>query len=281
MYPFNKILIERLSQIVFGWLILVVLYQFSNSLLISQLESPVLIRVDLDPIYWLLHLSGLANFLTSNYLVAVLFDSLLFISLIAVVLIPQNQWLKIIASVLFTTYVIMLNSYMCWHYHNLVPLVMLLIPFCVRSIQNFGIWFAGIRYAVLFIYGSAALWKLYRGSVFNPGQMNWMIEYNYMDRMVQEGYALSFWENGIINLMNYPAIADAILIIGIGMEACFLIGFFTKRFDFVLLILGVVFHIGTTALVEVSFIQLWILFIVFIPNIPFDLFGKIANGKQV
>lgn len=280
IYQFDISIKKKLTQIVFGWLILVVLYQFCNSLLLSQLEGPVLMRVDMDPVYWLLQLTGLGEVLVSNQGISIFFDTLLFVSLITAIVYPQKQFLRITASVLFSVYVLTINTYMCWHYHNLIPLLLLLIPFCVESVRNFSIWFAGLRYMVLFIYASAALWKLFRGSVFNPGQMKWMIEFNYMDRLSQDGYMLSSFESGIVNLLDYPGIADALLILGVFMEAIFIIGFFTKRFDFLLLIVGVVFHLCTTILVEVSFIQLWILFIVFVPNLPWNVFSLLSEKSK-
>ncbi len=69
----------------------------------------------------------------------------------------------------------------------------------------------------------------------------------------------------MISLMDHPALMDGLLIMGVTMEAVFIVGFFTRKFDVALIVIGITFHVFTTILVDVSFIQLWIIFITLIP----------------
>jgi hypothetical protein len=241
------------------------LYQWWADLMISQLESPVLLRVDLDLTYWAVHLTGIGELFRRSYFAAVSFDLVLAILCIVTVIFPKRIIFPILTGLFFLVYCVLLNSYQCWHYHNLITLILLIVPFCFRSLKTFSILFAGLRYAVAYIYASAAIWKLLRGSVFNEGQMKWLIEHNYVDRLAVEGYELSFLENMMFQLSNYSTLSSIALIIGVAMEASFLIAFFTRKFDRYLIIVGVVFHLITAVLVDVSFLQLWILFVVFLP----------------
>jgi hypothetical protein len=86
-----------------------------------------------------------------------------------------------------------------------------------------------------------------------------------VDRLATEGYQLNFLENAMFQLSNYPTLSSIALIIGVAMEASFIVAFFTRKFDRYLIIIGVVFHLFTAVLVDVSFLQLWILFVVFLP----------------
>ena len=95
--------------------------------------------------------------------------------------------------------------------------------------------------------------------------MQWLIEHNYVDRLAIDDYKMNFLETAMFNLSNYPLLADIALILGVSMEASFILAFFTRRFDYYLIVIGVIFHLITTILVDVSFLQLWILFVVFIP----------------
>lgn len=262
---FNDIARTRLTRWVFGWLFLVLLYQWSADLMISQLESPVLLRVDLDLTYWLVHLTGIGEFFRASYFAAFSFDFFLMVLCLVAVLFPKRTIVPILTGLLFLIYCVLLNSYQCWHYHNLITLILLIVPFCFRSLKTFSILFAGLRYAVAYIYASAAIWKLIRGSVFNEGQMKWLIQHNYVDRLAVEGYELNFLENMMFQLSNYSTLSSIALIIGVAMEASFLIAFFTRKFDRHLIIIGVVFHLITAVLVDVSFLQLWVLFLVFLP----------------
>ena len=266
MIPFfDDISRVRLTRWVFGWLFLVVLYQWWADLMISQLEAPVLLRLDMDLTYWMIHATGIGELFQSSYASALTFDILLTLLCLITALFPKRIIFPILTGIFYLIYCVLLNSYQCWHYHNLITLILLLVPFCFRSLKTFSLLFAGLRYAVAYIYASAAIWKLFRGSVFNEGQMQWLIEHNYVDRLAVDGYQLNFLENAMFQLSSYPTLSSVALIIGVVMEASFLVAFFTRKFDRYLIIIGVVFHLFTTILVDVSFLQLWILFLVFIP----------------
>ena len=262
---FDDISRTRLTRIVFGWLFLVLLYQWWANLMISQLEAPVLLRLDLDFTYWLVHATGIGQLFQSSYFTALSFDVLLTLLCLVTVIFPKRIIFPILAGIFYLIYCILLNSYQCWHYHNLITLILLIVPFCFRSLKTFSILFEGLRYAVAYIYASAAIWKLVRGSVFNEGQMQWLIEHNYVDRLAVEGYQLNFLESAMFGLSNYPTLSAIALIIGVAMEASFVVAFFTRKFDRYLIIIGVIFHLITSILVDVSFLQLWMLFLVFIP----------------
>jgi hypothetical protein len=275
MIPFfDDISLTRLTRIVFGWLFLVVLYQWWADLMISQLESPVLLRVDLDLTYWFVHLTGIGELFQSSYASALTFDLLLTALCLATAIFPKRIILPIITGVFYLVYCVLINSYQCWHYHNLITLILLIVPFCFRSLKTFSLLFAGLRYAVAYIYASAAIWKLFRGSVFNGGQMQWLIEHNYVDRLAVDGYELNFLENAMFELSNHPTLAYIAMLIGVAIELSFAVAFFTRKFDRYLIMTGVVFHLITAILVDVSFLQLWILFIVFIPP------GKITSSPK-
>lgn len=261
----SDILKIKLTRWVFGWLFLVLLYQWSASLMISQLESPVLLRVDLDLTYWFVHLTGIGELFNTSYGAALSFDILLTLLCLIAAVFPKRILFPILAGCFFLVYCVLLNSYQCWHYHNLITLILLIVPFCFNSPKTFSVLFAGVRYAVAYIYASAAIWKLVRGSVFNEGQMQWLIEHNYVDRLAVDGYQLNFLENAVFQLSTYPTLSSVALIIGVVMEASFLVAFFTRKFDRYLIVIGVIFHLITAILVDVSFLQLWILFLVFIP----------------
>lgn len=264
IHLFDDISRTRLTRWVFGWLFLVLLYQWSADLMISQLDSPVLLRVDLDLTYWFVHLSGIGELFQTSYVAAISFDILLTVLCLVAVIFPKRIIFPILTGISFLAYCVLLNSYQCWHYHNLITLIVLIVPFCFRSLKTFSLLFAGLRYVVAYIYASAAIWKLFRGSVFNEGQMKWLIEHNYVDRLAVDGYQLNFLENIMFQLSNYSTLSSIAIIIGVAMEASFLVAFFTRKFDRYLIIVGVVFHLITAILVDVSFLQLWILFVVFL-----------------
>lgn len=265
MLYFDDIAKTRLTRWVFGWLFLVLLYQWYANLMISQLEAPVLLRLDLDFTYWIVHATGIGELFQSSEASAFTFDIVLTTMCLMSVIFPKRIVFPILTGVFYLIYCVLLNSYQCWHYHNLITLILLIIPFCFRSLKTFSLLFAGLRYAVAYIYASAAIWKLFRGSVFNEGQMQWLIEHNYVDRLAVEGYELSFLENMMFQVSNHPTLSSIALILGVAMEASFLVAFFTRKFDRYLIVVGVVFHLITALLVDVSFLQLWILFIVFLP----------------
>ena len=67
MIPFyNDISRIRLTRLVFVWLFFVISYQWWADLMLSQLESPVLLRLDLDLTYWIIHLTGIGELIRSK-----------------------------------------------------------------------------------------------------------------------------------------------------------------------------------------------------------------------
>ena len=280
IFEFNNKSRAILTRVVFSWILAVLLYQWSAGLLISQLESPVLIRTDIDLTYWLIHWTGLVELISQNYWGGIVFNILLFGFTISAIVWPKKLVFTILSTLTFILYLISLNSFMSWHYHNIITLLFLLLPFCTSTIKQFSIWFAGARYALLYVYASAAIWKLARGSVFNPGQMRWLIDHNYVDRMAEKTFDPSFFEQIMISLMDHPALMDGLLIMGVTMEAAFIVGFFTRKFDVALIVIGITFHVFTTILVDVSFIQLWIIFITLIPFQKWTGINKFAINRM-
>ena len=272
IYEFTTLSKNTITRIVFGWIFCVLIYQLCNNLMLHQLQDPVLIQTDLDLSYWAVFYSEIPAFINANFIASISFDSVLFLLFIATIIFPEKQLLRISSTILFFLYVVQLNTFMCWHYHNLMPLILILFPLCFKNVLSFSILFKALRYFVLFIYGSAAIWKLVRGSVFNHGQMNWIIDSNFKERISNTNYELNIFEDFILMIGNHPELAQIILVLGILIEFIFLIGFFTTKYDLFLIILAILFHIGTSILVDVSFVQLWILFLTLVPfskiNLP-------------
>lgn len=133
---------------------------------ISHFADAPLVFPDNDLAYWLWFGAGIPQFLTSNQIVARLFDLFIPAIAITIALKPSVRLLTVLFSSWLFLFIITFNGYAGHHYHGLIPVWIASIAFCFHSKSNFKIAFNAARYYLLFVFVSAALWKIGRGSVF-------------------------------------------------------------------------------------------------------------------
>lgn len=107
---------------------------------------------------------------------------------------------------------------------TLVPIIL-----CCRTIKGFYFNLYSVRIIVLFIFFSAALWKIYRGGIFNTTEMSSILlkqHANYLISDPEKAYS-----KFILFFAKNISLSYAIYILGFLAEFVFVIGFFTKKYD--------------------------------------------------
>ncbi len=105
--------------------------------------------------------------------------------------------------------------------------------------MRFNLLWEGARYYLLYIFASAALWKIFRGSVFYQEQLSNILKHQQLDLLLQQSQ--SYQAHCVQYLIAHPEISHAVLIVNVVVQLCFAFGFFTKKFDSLLFILAIVF----------------------------------------
>jgi hypothetical protein len=126
------------------------------------------------------------------------------------------------------------------------------------------------RYYFLYVFVSAAIWKIARGAIFNVHEMSRILLLHHSDLLSGYGglsggqlHSFSSWVYGW--LIAHPAISYLFYLGGALLEATFVIGFFTRRIDRMLIVLTLVFVIADLLVMRIPYwtillgtVTLWI-----------------------
>jgi len=221
-----------------GVAIVILLNRFFGHALMYAMHQPVFLFEQKEAAYRLFLASGLAQFITNNPLISIVFDIALFAMPIAFVL-TLKRGFAIAFSVLLLIYFVTYNLVTGHHYHGLVGLILITIPFWTNNQIRFELLWQACRYYLLYIFSSAALWKILRGSVFYKEQMSNILKAQQLDLLLQQPD--SFRAQAAQYLIANPDIAHTVLVVNVVVQLIFLIGFFTRKADSFLFVLLIVF----------------------------------------
>ncbi|MFK8102261.1 MAG: hypothetical protein AB8G15_07050 [Saprospiraceae bacterium] len=262
-YDFDEDGRKVLGYAVFGFVLLALAFRWYSSVLLHQLQAPVLFFPYIDLTYWLVFWTGIPNFLVQNNVAALVFDLGLIGTAALSFCFVRRRIFPILFSLLFGIYFICYNAYGGHHTHSMAGILLMSLSFWFASNKDFSFVWEGLRYFTLFVYVDAFLWKLLRGSW-------WKIEQGVAVVMEDQMGNILFAPDSLYSQLNrffltHPMLLDSLYFIAILMEGVMIIGFFTKKYDWLCFILPFLFHTGTYFLVDVLFYELWVLTLVFLP----------------
>lgn len=244
------------ATLVFDFALLLLFMRFISNVLLSQIGHAALVFEQKELLYRLFVQSGTVQLITSNYLIAALFDALLFFLPVLFILTQRRMYVWLF-SLVTLVYFMAFNVITGHHYHGLAGLVVISIPFWSKDEDRFNLLWEGARYYLLYIFASAALWKLLRGSAFEPQQMVNILKAQQLDLLIQQPGSI---RAAIAQyLIAHPALAHGVLVTNVLLQLSFMVGFFTRRFDSVLLMLCVVFVVANYFAMSIVSAELLIL----------------------
>jgi hypothetical protein len=214
---------------------------FISNTLFSQLSQPVLISPGIDNTYWLFHWLGIPHGVTHSVLWSAVLDIFLVLVPVTASIISRRQIHAVIFTVLVLVYQITISTYSIHHYHALVGVLFLSVPFWFRAGDRFNFTWEAARYYFFFVFSSAALWKIFRGAAFDPHQMSNILMSQHAQYMYD--YPDSIFSQLYTYLISHYQVSFAILLSMVAIQFSFLGGFFTKKFDRVYLVVLIAFCI--------------------------------------
>lgn len=245
------------AVIVFAVALAILLVRFLSHSLLPQLGTNVPISFpEKEAFYQWYHSTGITQYIVRHYIVAAGFDVCLFFSGF-LFLILRERVLAIVFWLLTLIYFLSFNMITGHHYHGLVGILVMVLPFFSKEEKRFTLLWQGARYYMLYIFASAALWKLLRGSAFHVEQLSSILKAQQLDLLLQNPDSLR--ANISAYLISHPQIGHIILLMNVAVQLLFAIGFFTKRFDATLLILSIVFVVANYFVMSVVSSELLIL----------------------
>jgi hypothetical protein len=206
--------------------------------------DPFMFTARFDGTTWLLMITGFhlwaLKFAWVNYMWDVLFYG--FPVIYAFVFLRNNQlaaklswiwlvinWLYVQVYTLYPTNSI--EGHTAWLFFPLL--------FATQSLRSFYLVMHGLRYFFLFFFFSAGVWKLAQGGAFDPVQMSAILMEQHKDFLISSP---GYWQSKLIYfLIEMPLISFSLYWIGILVELSFIVGFFTRRYDRLLIALFMLF----------------------------------------
>ena len=224
-------------------------YRLLSSTLFSQLSQPVLIQPSIDNTYWLFHWLGIPHTATHSMLWSAILDFLLFLLPVMAIMSKQRQPFAILFTLLAIGYQITISTYSIHHYHGLVGVMVLSLPFWSSSRERFAYLWQGARYYFFFIFCSAAIWKLSRGSVFYSHEMSNIMMEQHAQYM--SDYPSTYMTTFYAYLISHTAIAQSLLWAAVLLQLSYVGGFVTQRFDRLYIGLTILFVLANYATMSV------------------------------
>jgi hypothetical protein len=200
--------------------------------------------------------TGLHQWLLANPTAFILFDILFYSmpliylfaskfnskvgSIVATMMLIVN-WIYIQCYTLYPTNSI--ESYTAW----------LLFPLLIftTNLKSFYFLLHGLRYFFLFFFASAGIWKLVQYGAFNTGQMSGILLYQHKEFLTSSPE--SWYSTFIYWLINNPLVGYTLYLLGTVIELVFIIGFFSGRYDRLLIVCFVLFLIFDVLIMRIHY----------------------------
>ena len=134
-----------------------------------------------------------------------------------------------------------IGMYQAW---TLIPIIL-----CCKTFKGFYFNLHSVRIIILFILFSAAIWKIYRGGIFNNSEMSSILLKQHTNYLVSDPE--NAYSKFIFFFIKNISFAYVVYILGFLAELVFAVGFFTKKWDRYLMIILILF-----ALFDYVFMQI-------------------------
>lgn len=215
-----------------------------------------------DLTYWLFFMSGFPQLIISAKWLALTLDLSSVALCLLIIIRPKFVWAARLFFVLYFVNFLLINALAGHHAHFLVGILLICIPFLTTKNISFYFLWKGLRYLTLFIYSCAFLWKLLRGTWILKGQGLAILQSNVASYLYfnPDTHLAHFY----YYFLSHPGLFTILYALGLLLEAIFVIGFFTEKYDYFLFAAAILFHTLTFIFVDVFFAELLILNLTFI-----------------
>jgi hypothetical protein len=244
------------AYFVFGAAMYLFFYRLISSSMLSQMNMPPFLFAEKEWAYRLLLQSHIPPYITSHPFLAAFLDVLLLITTIGFLL-SLKRFFVIIFTGLCLFYFFTYNMVTGHHYHGLAGLIVITLTFWFQKEEKFSLAWEGARYYLLYIFSSAALWKILRGSAFYKLQLSDILKSQQIDLLIQNPDTMK--AHSVEYLIAHPETAHIILLLNVLVQLSFLVGFFTRKFDSYLFVLAIIFCIADYYVMSIVSAELLIL----------------------
>jgi len=255
----------------FAIILLILSYRLLSYSLFYSTSQPVYSFEENELWYRFFLSTHLSQFITDSIWLSASFDSLLILFPV-LFLLTGKRIFAIVFSMFLLFYFLTYNLITGHHYHGLVGAIIISIPFWTKNETRFNLLWEAARYYLLYIFASAALWKILRGSAFYTDQLSNILKSQQLDLLLQQPD--SFQAHVVQYLIANPEASHWVLLANVFVQLSFLVGFFTKKFDAALFVISIVFCAANYFVMSIVSAELLIL------NLTLLNWDKIVVGQR-
>lgn len=245
-----------LLTVYFSFYYVIFLFYFLDHRLLSQYH-PIFFNYNRDLTELLLIASGVPRYLIDHPFGLWLADALVLVLPAAVLghVMAKGRFsvaLGALFCLAFTGWLLLANLFWQVDHEPFMLYVFLSLAFCTNDPGRFRKVLAFCRYYYLYIFFTAAMWKIIRGAVFNPDEMSRILLLHHAEVLTGSP---GFWLNPLLSyLVDHPGISQLIYIGAVLLELLFVVGFFTRRFDRLLIGAAVLFVVSDLFLMRIPYL---------------------------
>jgi hypothetical protein len=218
--------------------------------LLSQVQ-PVLWNFNRDLTEFAVIALGLPRWMIAHPGSFWVFDILLFALPLVWLATGLRRWLGLLFVSFLALYLLLADIFWQVHHEPFILYVILPLSMITRRPDRFDGILRGCRYYFLYIFISAAIWKIARGGVFNGEEMSRILLIHHSELL--SGDCTGWLCRGYSWLIDHPLVAQLLYIGGVGLEAAFFLGLFTRRYDRLLLGFAVLFVIADLFVMRIPY----------------------------
>jgi hypothetical protein len=244
-----------LLLIYFMFYYVVLLGLFLDHRLLSQYQ-PVFFNYNRDLTELFLIATGLPRWMIAHPAAFAIADCAAFLlPLPLLIYVGRKGRFSLLAGIVFLAtlalYLLLADIFWQVHHEPFVLFLLLALAWTTNRPGRFYTILVACRYYFLYVFVSAAIWKLARGAVFNGQEMGRILLLHHTDLLT--GPCNSLTCRTYSWLIDHPVLSQALYIGGALLEASFLTGLFTRRWDRWLIALAVIFVIGDLMLMRIPY----------------------------
>jgi len=232
-------------------------YKLYNGLLLCQMQ-PLFLFVRDDIFSYLFIQTHLPQWLLLHPQYYIVFDGAFYLVplIFLYVIIWKRRALPVAASVMLLINWMYIQCYTLYPTNSVTLYIAWLIfpvVFLVKDQKLFYLLFQGIRYFFLYFFFSAAIWKIVNGGVFNPLQMSGILLDQHKEMLASTSH---WWMKSLIAwLIANSTLSYALYVAVTCMELMFSIGFFTRKYDYLLAGIYIVFLLADHLIMRIPYYE--------------------------
>ncbi len=217
-------------------------YDLFSSSLLHQLYNAPFFDIEIDRTFWAIFALGIPQFIISNKWCCLLLDGLVLILPFILCFKPNKIIISLIWLTVILIHTITVQAYTSNHSKLDVSIFLFAIAFCFNK-QSFTLSIKAIRFYLLFVFCSAAMYKLFNGALIDKTLLTNILSYQNLEQLL---YVPNHITSKVTDLLlNHPTIAYLNYWCLFLLQCAFFMGWFTYKYDKFLLFLFVLFIVLT------------------------------------